>query len=41
MDPLLLKKLSDKNGPSNYIGYDEKADIWALGTKYDRFNKKS
>ena len=32
MDPLLLKKLSDKNGPANYIGYDEKADIWALGT---------
>ena len=32
MDPLLLKKLSDKNGAANYIGYDEKADIWSLGT---------
>ena len=33
MDPILLKKLANKNKPaSNLIGYDEKADIWSLGT---------
>ena len=33
MDPLLLKKLVHKNkGNMNLIGYDEKADIWSLGT---------
>ena len=32
MDPILLKKLTAKSGTSNLIGYDEKADIWSLGT---------
>ena len=33
MDPLLLKKLANKNSASSHlIGYDEKADIWSLGT---------
>ena len=32
MDPILLKKLADKNGFTNSLGYDEKADIWSLGT---------
>ena len=32
MDPILLKKLTSKNGTANLIGYDEKADIWSLGT---------
>jgi len=32
MDPVLLKKLVATNGISNLIGYDEKADIWSLGT---------
>ena len=33
MDPLLLKKLANKNqGNFHLIGYDEKADIWSLGT---------
>ena len=31
MDPILLKKLLYEN-LSNLIGYDEKVDIWALGT---------
>ena len=32
MDPILLKKLAAKNSEANLIGYDEKADIWSLGT---------
>ena len=33
MDPTLLQKLANKNnGISNLIGYNEKADIWSLGT---------
>ena len=33
MDPVLLNKLASKNGGgSNLIGYNEKADIWSLGT---------
>ena len=32
MDPILLKKLTSKNIKANLIGYDEKADIWSLGT---------
>ena len=31
MDPLILKKLNKKGG-ANALGYDEKADIWSLGT---------
>ena len=31
MDPLILKKLNRKKG-SKKLGYDEKADIWSLGT---------
>ena len=32
MDPILLKKLTAAHGTANLIGYDEKADIWSLGT---------
>ena len=32
MDPILLKKLATTNSVANLIGYDEKADIWSLGT---------
>ena len=32
MDPILLKKLATKSNAANLIGYDEKADIWSLGT---------
>ena len=32
MDPLLLKKLIARNSTANTLGYDEKADIWSLGT---------
>ena len=32
MDPLLLKKMADKDGFTKSLGYDEKADIWSLGT---------
>ena len=32
MDPILLKKMADKNGFTKSMGYDEKADIWSLGT---------
>ena len=31
MDPIILKKLNKKGG-TNALGYDEKADIWSLGT---------
>ena len=31
MDPIILKKLN-KRGGTNALGYDEKADIWSLGT---------
>ena len=31
MDPIILQKLSNKKG-SKKLGYDEKADIWSLGT---------
>ena len=31
MDPIILKKLN-KRGNANALGYDEKADIWSLGT---------
>ena len=31
MDPVILKKLN-KRGGTNALGYDEKADIWSLGT---------
>ena len=34
MDPLILKKLNKRGGMNsiNDLGYDEKADIWSLGT---------
>ena len=33
MDPIILKKLSSKNkGKARELGYDQKADIWSLGT---------
>ena len=32
MDPILLKKLTAAHSTANLIGYDEKADIWSLGT---------
>ena len=33
MDPLILKKLYNKNnGKYRQLGYDQKADIWSLGT---------
>ena len=32
MDPILLKKLTSNKATANLIGYDEKADIWSLGT---------
>ena len=32
MDPILLQKLANQSSYSNLIGYDEKADIWSLGT---------
>ena len=32
MDPILLKKLAARNSTEKSLGYDEKADIWSLGT---------
>ena len=33
MDPIILRKLSSKNkGKARELGYDQKADIWSLGT---------
>ena len=31
MDPLILKKLTSKDGKRRELGYDQKADIWSLG----------
>jgi serine/threonine protein kinase len=32
MDPLLLKKLNSKSKKARQLGYDQKADVWSLGT---------
>ena len=32
MDPIILKKFSKKKDINLNIGYDEKADIWSIGT---------
>ena len=32
MDPLILKKLNSKGNKARQLGYDQKADIWSLGT---------
>ena len=32
MDPLILKKFDKAGGYKNLLGYNEKADIWSLGT---------
>ena len=32
MDPLILKKLTDKTGATRELGYDQSADIWSIGT---------
>ena len=40
MDPIILQKLNNKKG-SKKLGYDEKADIWSLGTLcYEMVNGK-
>jgi len=31
MDPIILRKLNDRANSKEY-GYDEKVDIWSLGT---------
>jgi serine/threonine protein kinase len=32
MDPIILKKLNSTTGKTRQLGYDQKADIWSLGT---------
>ena len=32
MDPIILKKLNSTGRKSRQLGYDQKADIWSLGT---------
>ena len=32
MDPSILKELANKGKKINHLGYDQKADIWSLGT---------
>ena len=32
MDPIILKKLNSNSKKSRQLGYDQKADIWSLGT---------
>ena len=32
MDPIILRKFSKKKDVNLNIGYDEKADIWSIGT---------
>ena len=32
MDPIILKKLNSTGGKTRQLGYDQKADIWSLGT---------
>ena len=32
MDPIILKKLNSGGGKGRQLGYDQKADIWSLGT---------
>ena len=32
MDPIILKKLNSKSNKNRQLGYDQKADVWSLGT---------
>ena len=32
MDPIILKKLNSKSKKARQLGYDQKADVWSLGT---------
>ena len=32
MDPIILKKLTEPNNKVRQLGYDQKADVWSLGT---------
>ena len=32
MDPIILKKLYSNSKKARQFGYDQKADIWSLGT---------
>ena len=32
MDPIILRKLNSNNKKSRQLGYDQKADIWSIGT---------